>query len=155
VGGLAAARATAQGPPDTQGILQATYPTDLTHYRGLQARDPVYPLVSLYNLEEVPPARPSTSPRTPRSRITWPLPTRSWWRSCSGRPRRRWWMLQSRCSRPDPSAVQVRGDMVDAGGPMGPDQLVWGGWWSVLLTLGSAHPRVHSPRVSTRSTPGR
>ena len=37
---------------------------------------------------------------------------------------------------------QVRGDMVDAEGPMGPDQYTWGGWWSVLLTLGSGHPRV-------------
>ena len=38
--------------------------------------------------------------------------------------------------------VQVRGDMVDADGPMGPDQKTWGGWWSVLRTLGSDHPRV-------------
>ena len=38
--------------------------------------------------------------------------------------------------------MQVRGDMVDANGPMGPDQMKWGGWWSVLRTLGSAHPRV-------------
>ena len=38
--------------------------------------------------------------------------------------------------------MQVRGDMVDANGPMGPDQMTWGGWWSVLRTLGSAHPRV-------------
>ena len=41
--------------------------------------------------------------------------------------------------------TQVRGDMVDAGGPMGPDQQTWGGWWSVLLTLGSDHPRVREP----------
>ena len=32
--------------------------------------------------------------------------------------------------------------MVDADGPMGPDQKTWGGWWSVLRTLGSDHPRV-------------
>ena len=38
--------------------------------------------------------------------------------------------------------MQVRGDMVDADGPMGPDQKTWGGWWSVLRTLGSDHPRV-------------
>ena len=38
--------------------------------------------------------------------------------------------------------MQVRGDMVDAEGPMGPDQKTWGGWWSVLLTLGSDHPKV-------------
>ena len=38
--------------------------------------------------------------------------------------------------------MKVRGDMVDAEGPMGPDQKTWGGWWSVLLTLGSEHPRV-------------
>ena len=41
--------------------------------------------------------------------------------------------------------TQVRGDMVDAEGPMGPDQQTWGGWWSVLLTLGSDHPRVREP----------
>ena len=45
--------------------------------------------------------------------------------------------------------MQVRGDMVDAEGPMGPDQKTWGGWWSVLLTLGSEHPRV---RVSFKNT---
>ena len=38
--------------------------------------------------------------------------------------------------------MKVRGDMVDAEGPMGPEQKTWGGWWSVLLTLGSEHPRV-------------
>ena len=37
----------------SQGIMKPTYPTDLEHFLQLQATDPAYPLVSLFNLEQV------------------------------------------------------------------------------------------------------
>merc|ERR1712192_348095 len=33
-------------------------------------------------------------------------------------------------------------ELLAEAGPMGPDQKTWEGWWSVLWTLGSKHPRV-------------
>ena len=43
----------ARGAP-TQEILQKTYKSDLNMYRKMQEEDPIYPVVSLYNLEDDP-----------------------------------------------------------------------------------------------------
>ena len=36
-----------------KGIVNPAYPSDLKHYMERQAADPEYPLVSLFNLEQV------------------------------------------------------------------------------------------------------
>ena len=71
VGGLDKASQAAKGPQASKvsfsnthslffngcfglkGILNSAYPSDLNHYLERQAADPEYPLVSLFNLEQV------------------------------------------------------------------------------------------------------
>ena len=69
VGGLDKANEAAKGPLASkvsskqpsdlflmmfwQGILNSAYPSELNHYLERQAADPEYPLVSLFNLEQV------------------------------------------------------------------------------------------------------
>ena len=36
-----------------KGILNSAYPSELEHYLERQAADPEYPLVSLFNLDQV------------------------------------------------------------------------------------------------------
>jgi len=121
VGGLDKARSAARGPQASKGIVNSAYPSDLKHYMERQAADPEYPLVSLFNLEQDPTESVNLADQHPE--LVKEL------------------LAEAEVNLKD-APLQVRGDMVDAEGPMGPDQYTWGGWWSVLLTLGSGHPRV-------------
>jgi len=121
VGGLDKARQAARGPQASKGILNSAYPSDLNQYLERQAADPEYPLVSLFNLEQDPTESQNLANQYPE--LVKEL------------------LAEAELVLKD-APMQVRGDMVDAEGPMGPEQKTWGGWWSVLLTLGSEHPRV-------------
>ena len=123
VGGLSEVRRTAGGGSDRQAgsILVPTYPTDLDHYLHLQQEHPNYPLVSLFNLEEDPSEATNLASRHPAlvrqllaeaEALLWDAP------------------------------MQVKGTMTDANAPVGPEEQAWGGWWALLLTLGSHHASV-------------
>jgi len=120
VGGLADAQSSAGGMQDGK-IVRSTYPTDLDHFLSLQQTYPNLPLVSLFNLEEDP--SESTNQASQHPGLVREL------------------LAEAEAALVD-APLQVRGDMVDADSPMGPDQKAWGGWWSLLLTLGSQHSKV-------------